>query len=101
MDAVTDGLDHARSLVAEYDRKPVSEMAVGEVQIGVAHARRTDPDEHLAGPRRVEQDVLDGCRIPRASPHGGPDGYGLTHASLSNPVANPTRFVRTVCDFSR
>ena len=49
VDALPDRLDHAGALVAEHDRHAaVAQVPLGQVQVGVAHARGGDPDEHLA-----------------------------------------------------
>ena len=67
LDAGPDGLDHSRTLVAEHDREaPGAQVAVRQVEVGVAHARRRDPNEHLARARRVERDLLHGERRVRA-----------------------------------
>ena len=59
-DALTDGLDHARALVAEQDGQRMSPAAgLDDVQVRVADAAGLDSDERLAGAGRVELELGD------------------------------------------
>ena len=50
VDALAHRLHHAGALVAQHDREaPLAEVAVGQVQVGVADAGGGDAHEHLAG----------------------------------------------------
>ena len=81
-DARADGLDDAGALVPEHRRPaPVAEVAVGEADVGVAHARRRDPHQHLARVRRVEGQRLDAQRRARLVQHGGADLHQATRCS--------------------
>ena len=62
-----DGLDDARALVAQHDRPRALPVAVADVQVGVADARRGHPHEDLARPRVVEAQRLDGVGSPARS----------------------------------
>jgi hypothetical protein len=71
-------LDDAGALVAEHGRPAaVAEVALGQVQIGVAHARRGHPHEHLVVAGRVEQQRLDAQRGALVLQDGGPDLDGV------------------------
>ncbi len=60
LDAVPDGLDGARALVTEQDRQPVAPaVLLDDVQVSVADPARLDPHQHLAGPGRVDLDLLE------------------------------------------
>ena len=66
-DAVADGVDDAGSLMSEHQRPAaVAELAVGEVQVGVADAGGSDPHADLAGARSGQRHRL------------GRDGSGFT-----------------------
>ena len=83
--AGADLLDDAGRLMAERHRHGPRSVAVDDREIGVAQARRFDPHQHLARPRRVELDLLnrqrlrDGVRCRRA--HGVQDGSSNAHRS--------------------
>src|SRR5204863_6147126 len=65
VDAVADGLDRPRALVAEENRQAVAPaVLLDHVQVAVADAGRLDADEHLARPRLLHADLLerDGAR---------------------------------------
>ena len=70
-----------------------AEVAVGEVQVGVAHAGRADPHEHLAGPRLVELDALHGERPAGLVEDGRADLHHATRrrssASRSGSTPSP------------
>ena len=70
----TDRLDHARALVAQHDRPRPLPVAVPDVEVGVADARRGHPHEDLARARVVEPQRLDGAAAPACS---------MTAASIS------------------
>ena len=83
-DALPDRLDDAGALVPEHDRPAaVAEVALGQVQVGVAHARRGHPHEHLVLPGRIEQECLDAERHALLLEDGRPD--------LDGVHAHPTR----------
>ena len=68
MTPVADLLDDARALVPEHGRRVAGGVgAGGRVEVGVADAAGDEPDEHLAGPRLGQVDLLDasGARTPR------------------------------------
>ena len=80
-DALADALDDARALVAEHRRRVAGRVgARGRVEIGVADAARDEPDEHLAGPRLGEVELLHLERRAELLEHGGAD----LHARDSN-----------------
>jgi len=54
-----DLLDDPRALVAEHHRQPRREIAVRDVDVGVAQARVGVADEDLAFPRPVQVQLLD------------------------------------------
>ena len=63
-DAVSDRLDHARSLVAQNGGPATRpQVAVGEPDVGVAHADGRDPDEDLICLGWIELDLLDRDRM--------------------------------------
>ena len=69
-DLLADRLHDARALVSEHDRPaPVAEVALGEMQVGVAHAGGGDAHQHLVGVRRVKQQLLDAHRLSLALEH--------------------------------
>lgn len=57
--AVANGLDDASALVTE-DHRPATfpERALHQPDVRVAYARGGEPNQHLAGLREVELDVL-------------------------------------------
>src|SRR5262249_15209295 len=56
----------------EDDRLRVAPLAVGDVQVRVAHAARLQADEELAVARRIEEQRLDAKGRPGLVEHGGP-----------------------------
>jgi hypothetical protein len=54
-----DLLHDAGAFVPEHDRESGRVDALRDVEVGVADAARGHPNEHLAGPWRVELDLLD------------------------------------------
>ena len=63
-DAVSDRLDHARALVAKHGGPATRpQVAVGEPDVGVAHADCSDPDEDLICLRWIELDLFDRDRM--------------------------------------
>ncbi len=58
-----------------------AEVAVREVQVGVADPRRCDAHQHLAGAGRVEAQLLDPHRFAHPVEHGGADGDLAAHAT--------------------
>ncbi len=83
-DARADRLDDAGALVPEHDRPAaVAQVALGEVQVGVAHARSRHAHEHLVVLGRVQQQPLDAHRQAVALEHGRLDlDRGAAHATL-------------------
>ena len=70
-------------------------VAVADVQVGVADARREDPDADLAGPRLGQLERLDRGGLAGRPQHRGPDVRG--HVSLIAPaLARAGRQVRDV-----
>ena len=69
---VADPLDDAGALVAEHGRRVAGRVgARGGVEVGVADAAGDEPDQHLAGPRLGELDLLDGERLAELLEHRG------------------------------
>ena len=68
-------LDDSRPLVAHHDRSRPLPLAVADVEVRVADARRGHPDAHLAGPRLVERQLLDAW-LARAVEDGGTNREG-------------------------
>jgi hypothetical protein len=66
-DIAADRLDHAGRLVAKHRRHRVGPGAVGEVEVGPAHARRGGADQHLARAGLRDLDLLDLQRRLRLS----------------------------------
>ena len=58
-DAGTDIFHHARSLVTEDDRQPMSPAGLDEVEIAMADPARLDTDEHFAFARRIDLDLFE------------------------------------------
>src|ERR687897_176550 len=96
-DALPHRLDHAGALVAEHHRHAAgAEVAVGEVQVGVADAGGGDAHEQLAGARRVELELLHGERLVVRVQHGGADLHAMRCASSASrsgraPTPGPSR----------
>ena len=81
-----DRLDHARALVAEHRRRVAGGVdARGGVEVGVADAAGDQPDQHLAGLRLGEVDLLDGERLAELLQHRG------AHLHRTFTVGDPTR----------
>jgi hypothetical protein len=77
-------LDDTGALVSQHGRPPpVAQVALGQMQVGVAHAGRGHPHQHLVVAGRVEQQRLDAQRRALVLEHGGPD--------LDGAGAHPTR----------
>jgi hypothetical protein len=75
--AVTDLLDHAGALVPEHARRVAGRVgAGGGVQVGVADAAGDEADEHLAGLRLLQVDVLDDEWLAEFLENGGADLHG-------------------------
>ena len=99
-DAVTDALDDAGSLVPEHARRVAGRVgAGGGVEVGVADAAGGEPDEHLAGLRLGEVDLLDDERAAELLENCCADFHGASlacsgargEASASpRPAALPT-----------
>jgi len=95
-DPLPHALDHTGPLVAEDARGIPARVRAGRgVEVGVAHAAGCEPDEHLAGPRLRQVDLLDGERLPELLEDGGTDPHDGTilcrsldgrHVVLSNRI---------------
>ena len=71
-DVGADPLDDAGALVAEHGRRVARGVgAGGGVEVGVADAAGDEADEHLAGPRLGQLDLLDRERLPELLQHRG------------------------------
>ena len=80
--ARADALDDAGPLVPEHARRVAGRIgAGGRVEVGVAHAARREPDEHLAVLRLSEVELLDDERLPELLEDCGAD----LHAAEANP----------------
>ena len=76
----SDRRDHSGALMAEHHRPAAAaQVAVGQVHVGVTHARGRDADQHLAAPRRLEQHRLDAHRHARLAEHHGAHGQRVAH----------------------
>ena len=76
---VADLLDDARALVPEHRRRVARRIgARRRVEIGVAHAARDEPHEHLARPRLREVDLLHDERLAELLEHRGADLHAET-----------------------
>ncbi len=75
---IADGLDDARSLVAEHDAAVEGEPAVSvhHVQVAVADTRRDGPHQNLAAERSVDVDGFDAHRHVRRAADRRPDLHG-------------------------
>ena len=100
--AGADFLHDARGFVPERHRQRPRPVAVDHRQVGVAESRRADPHQHLAGPGRVEFQLLDDerarLRIRRRpadfTQHRGFD----SHARKDSPALGARRRTpRTLC----
>ena len=82
-DAVADGLDDARGLVAEQERELVVDAALAVVQVGVADPAGLDLHHRLprTGIGHVDRDDLDGLALG-----AGDDGLDLLHGFLTATV---------------
>ena len=89
------GLDDARALVAHRDRRRARPVAVADVQVRVADARRQDPDPDLAG-ARLGQGQLARSRRARRQPAGRRPGSSVTARCGPAPFGRPGRQVRDV-----
>ena len=70
--------DHAGALVTADDRKRDGHVTGEQVLVGVAHARGSKLDEHLARLGRIELNRLDAPRLP--VPQNGSFGlHGPSH----------------------
>ena len=70
-DALADLLDDAAAFVPEHERRRLGPLADDDVQVGVAHAGRLEPDRDLAASRVVEPERLDRHRLLDAGEHRG------------------------------
>ena len=78
-DALADALDDAGSLVAEHARRVAGRVGAGRgVEVGVADAAGGEPDEHLAGLRLGEVDLLDDERAAELLEDCGADLHGAS-----------------------
>src|SRR4051794_12191389 len=88
-DIRADRLDDARALVAE-DRRRIARRVGARrgVHVGVADAAGLQPDEHLAGLRLGEIDLLDHERRAELLQDGG------SHTHAGQPTRGPPRAAR-------
>ena len=92
-----DGLDHARALVPEHDRRRPVPLALVGVQVGAADADGAHPDDDLAGQRLLDVELLDderarlvhdrGARLHRISI----PPLTSSVAPVTNPAASEAR----------
>ena len=73
-DAGPECLDDAGALVAHRDRGRTRPVAIPDVEVGVADARREDTDPDLPGTRLGQRQVLDGGRLAEGPQHRRPSG---------------------------
>jgi len=76
-------LDHPRALMSEDPRHGAPVDAVHLVPVRTADAARSHPHEHLAGPRRVQLELLDDERCPVLVLHGGAHARSIAHEGLA------------------
>ena len=75
--AVADRLNDARALVPEHRGSVAGRVgAGGGVHVGVAHAARRQPHEHLPGARSSKLELLHDERLAELLEHGGADLHG-------------------------
>ena len=90
VDAVADALDDAGALVAEHRRRVAGRVgAGGRVEVGVADAAGDEPDEHLAGLRLGQIELLHrraARRTPPARRRGSSPGRPLGRVEADRPV---------------
>ena len=80
-DVVADRLDHPGALVAEHRRRVAGRVGARRgVHVGVADAARLQADEHLAGLRLGEIDLLDHERRAELLQDGGSHAHCVTLA---------------------
>jgi hypothetical protein len=76
-DALADGLDDPRALVAQDGRRVARRVAPrGGVDVGVAHAAGDEPDQHLAGLRLGQIDLRHDERLAELLEHRGAHPHG-------------------------
>ena len=79
-DAVADALDDPRALVAEHARCVAARIgAGGRVEVGVADAAGDEPNQHLAGLRLGELELLHDERLPELLEDGGADPHAARY----------------------
>ncbi len=76
-------LDHPRALVSEDPRHGAPVDAAHLVPVRTADAARSHPHEHLAGPRRVQLELLDDERGLVLVLHGGAHARSIAHGGLA------------------
>jgi hypothetical protein len=81
-DAGADVLDDA--LVPEHHRQASGDLALHDVQVGVAQPGVRVPDQHLARARAVELDLLDLERAADLVQHGGGGPHGQVTAAAGS-----------------
>ena len=88
VDAVADALDDAGALVAEHGRRVAGRVCSGRgVEVGVADAAGDEADEHLAGLRLGQIDLLHLERRAELLQHGGADLHPAARSVASKPIA--------------
>jgi hypothetical protein len=81
-DALTDGLDDARSLVPGDHRRRHGALGHPRHDVGVAHTGTDDTDEHLAGSGVGQLDGLDGVGAVGGTEDGGLDLHRMPRRSV-------------------
>lgn len=85
--ARADLLDDARTFVAADDREPRHQIAVGQVQIGVAQTGGHIPDQHFACPGAVKIQLDDLKGLASLEQHSRPGFHFLLllHVAVGSP----------------
>ena len=100
-DALADPLDDTRALVAEHAGRVAGRVGAGSgVEVGVADAAGGEPDEHLAGLRLGEIDLLDDERAAELLEHrcANLHGASLSRAAKGEASASLLGAPRHVAD---
>ena len=97
-DALADGLDRAGALVPEQHRERVAPAVLFDhVQVAVADAGRLDPDEHLARPGRVDDDLLERDRAGLGEDYAASSAMsGRARGSSARPASARLRSISAI-----
>ena len=90
LDARTDGLHPSGSFVAHHDRQPTHEITPHVVVVAVTHPGGRHPHQYLAGPRRLQLDLLHPQRRTNLVQHRRSDEPGARGRHDARP---PSRTV--------